>query len=195
MKSNGQTESKKDPILDVACEDPETFFNDSYIDNKYTYDEYNTSPIELDLRKFKEAYLAMDPDCMWTLKTGCKVETVIYEFAKKLHKESYLHSFIINDADVETISLFSPDEWKEIKTFEVTNGPKLDPCQKELLKKYTTNDIKKLRSLFFESFVPDNKEYNRDIHFCLEYINTAYHGILCLWEMNENPFDSLKLEG
>ncbi|CAJ0641056.1 55_t:CDS:2 [Entrophospora sp. SA101] len=192
MKSNGQTESKKDPILDVACEDPETFFNDSYIDNKYTYDEYNTSPIELDLRKFKEAYLAMDPDCMWTLKTGCKVETVIYEFAKKLHKESYLHSFIINDADVETISLFSPDEWKEIKTFEVTNGPKLDPCQKELLKKYTTNDIKKLRSLFFESFVPDNKEYNRDIHFCLEYINTAYHGILCLWEMNENPFDSLK---
>ncbi|RIB00643.1 hypothetical protein C2G38_1139351 [Gigaspora rosea] len=186
VKSSGQTDSEKYQVLD----DPETFFNEDYTD-----DEFNTSPIEADLKKFKEAYLTMDPDYMWTLKTGRKVETVIYEFAKSLHRESYLHSFIINDADVETKSLFSPEEWKEIKNLEVIDRPKLDPCHKELLRKYTVNDIKKLRSLLFELFIPDGKEYNRNIHFCLDYINNAYRGILRLWEMDENPFDSLKLEG
>ncbi|CAG8637790.1 16015_t:CDS:2, partial [Racocetra persica] len=186
VKSSGQTESEKYQVLD----DSETFFNEDYTD-----DEFNTSPIEADLKKFKETYLTMDPDYMWTLKTGRKVETVIYEFAKSLHRESYLHSFIINDADVETKSLFLPEEWKEIKNLEVIDRPKLDPCHKELLRKYTVNDIKKLRSLLFELFIPDGKEYNRNIHFCLDYINNAYRGILRLWEMDENPFDSLKLEG
>ena len=145
--------------------------------------------------KFQQAYLAMDPDRMWTLKTGTKVETVVYEFAKSLRRESYLHSFIINDADAETRSLFSPEEWKEIRTFKAKEKPKLDPCHKNLLKKYTTNDIRKLRSLLFESFTPDGKEYNRNDHFCLDSINNAYRGILRLWEMDNNPFDSSKLEG
>ncbi|KAF0434227.1 c2h2-type zinc finger transcription factor [Gigaspora margarita] len=147
------------------------------------------------LKKFEETYLAMDPHYMWTLTTGRKVEKVIYEFAKNLNRESYLHSFIINDADVETLSLFSLDEWKEIKNLKATDNPKLDPSFKRLLKKYTIQDIKKLRSLLFEPFTPDGEEYNRDIHFCLDYINNAYRGILRLWEMDENPFDSLKLEG
>ncbi|CAG8821354.1 22810_t:CDS:2, partial [Gigaspora margarita] len=160
IKSSGQTESEKYQVLD----DPETFFNENYTDN-----ESNTSPIEADLKKFNEAYLAMDPDYMWTLKTGRKVETVIYEFAKSLHRESYLHSFIMNDADVETKSLFSAKEWKEIKNLEVIDRPKLDLCHKELLRKYTVNDIKKLRSLLFKLFIPN--------------------------KIDENPFDSLKLEG
>ncbi|CAG8542635.1 13582_t:CDS:2, partial [Racocetra fulgida] len=151
VKSSGQTESEKYQVLD----DPETFFNEDYTD-----DEFNTSPIEADLKKFKETYLTMDPDYMWTLKTGRKVETVIYEFAKSLHRESYLHSFIINDADVETKSLFSPEEWKEIKNLEVIDRPKLDPCHKELLRKYTVNDIKKLRSLLFELFIPDDPAFD-----------------------------------
>ncbi|CAG8676634.1 14779_t:CDS:2, partial [Cetraspora pellucida] len=186
VKSSDQTESEKYQIL----YDPETFFNEDY-----TVDESNTSPIEADLKKFKEAYLTMDADYMWTLRTGRKVETVIYEFAKSLHRDSYLHSFIINDADIETKSLFSSEEWKEIKNLEVIDKPKLDPCYKELLRKYTVNDIKKLRSLLFESFIPDSKEYNRSIHLCLDYINNAFRGILRLWEMDENLFDSLKLEG
>ncbi|CAG8571588.1 1427_t:CDS:2 [Paraglomus occultum] len=166
-----------------------------YVDEKTTNDKSNTSPIEADLVKFQQAYLAMDPDRMWTLKTGTKVETVVYEFAKDLRRESYLHSFIINDADAETRSLFSPEEWKEIRTFKAKEKPKLDPCHKNLLKKYTTNDIRKLRSLLFESFTPDGKEYNRNDHFCLDYINNAYRGILRLWEMDNNPFDSSKSEG
>ncbi|RIB16188.1 hypothetical protein C2G38_2247178 [Gigaspora rosea] len=84
-----------------------------------------------------------------TLKTGRKVEIVIYEFAKSLHRESYLHSFIINDADVETKSLFSSEEWKEITDLEVIDRPKLDLCHKELLIKYTVNDIKKIKITSF----------------------------------------------
>lgn len=136
----------------------------------------------------------MDPNHMWTLKSGRKVENVIYDFAKNLNRESYLHSFIINDADVDARELFTTEEWKEIRT-ELGERPKLDPLQKELLIKYTTNDIKKLRSLLSEPFIPDNKEYDRNIHFCLDYINSGYRGILRLWEMDEDPFDSLKLEG
>ena len=76
--------------------------------------------------------------------------------------------------DVETKSLFSPEEWNEI--FEIKNRPKLDPCHVELLKKYTVNDVKKLRSLLLESFLPNGEEYNRDIHFDLDFINNAYRG-------------------
>lgn len=137
----------------------------------------------------------MDPNCMWTLESGRKVEMVIYEFAKSLREESYLHSFIINDADVDTKSLFSREEWEEIKNFEVIDRPKLDPCHKELLKKYTVDDMKKLRSLLFESFTPDGKEYDRNVHFDLDYINSVYRGILYIWEMDEDPFDVSKLEG
>jgi len=148
---------------------------------------------QIDLAKFEEAFLAMDPEIMWTLKSGRKVEKVVYEFAKSQRGESYLHSFIINDMDVETKSLFSPDEWKEI--FEIIDRPKLDPCNAKLLKKYTVNDVKELRSLLQESFLPNGEEYNKDIHFDLDFINHAYRGILRLWEMPENPFDGLKLEG
>ena len=65
---------------------------------------------------------------MWTLESGRKVEIVIYEFAKSLREESYLHSFIINDS---TKSLFSREEWEEIKNFKVIDRPKLDPCHRD----------------------------------------------------------------
>ena len=52
---------------------------------------------------------------MWTLESsGRVVEKVIYEYARKLTHETYLHSFIVNDIDVATESLFSKEEWKEI---------------------------------------------------------------------------------
>lgn len=46
--------------------------------------------------------LNMDLHHMWILKSGRKVEQVIYEFSRNLHHESYLHSFIINYADATT---------------------------------------------------------------------------------------------
>lgn len=54
------------------------------------------------------------------------MEEVIYEFARNLPGESFLHSFIINDADADTKSLFSDVEWKEITSSEVKENPKLE---------------------------------------------------------------------
>ncbi|PKY38034.1 hypothetical protein RhiirA4_450966 [Rhizophagus irregularis] len=59
-------------------------------------------------------------------ESGRKVEEVIYEFARNLPGESCLHSFIINDADADTKSLFSDVEWKEITSSEVKENPKLE---------------------------------------------------------------------
>ncbi|CAG8759610.1 10046_t:CDS:2 [Cetraspora pellucida] len=199
-KSSGKALRKRKNV----CYTEETETDSDYSDysgyewkpNKKSYHiEKSVNQTEFDIEKFEELYLAMDPNYMWTLESGRKVETVIYEFAKSLREESYLHSFIINDADVDTKSLFSRDEWEEIKNFEVIDRPKLDPCHKELLKKYTVDNMKKLRSLLFESFTPDGKEYDRDVHFDLDYINSAYRGILYIWEMDEDPFDASKLEG
>ncbi|CAJ0746593.1 6608_t:CDS:2, partial [Entrophospora sp. SA101] len=210
MKSSGQTESENNPIPDVECGDIETFLNDDYtddqsIDNEYTDDEFtedeftddklNMASVEKSLKKFKEAYLLMDPNYMWTLKTGRKVEKVIYDFAKNLNRESYLHSFIINDADVDTKNLFTPDEWKEIKNLELVERPKLDPCHKELLIKYTVMILKNC----------DHFSLN---HLYLMVKNTieAFISVLILLTMDimefcvygkwmKICFDSLKLEG
>ncbi|PKY44183.1 hypothetical protein RhiirA4_541655 [Rhizophagus irregularis] len=73
-------------------------------------------------------------------KSGRKVEQVIYEFSRNLHHESYLHSFIINDADATT----SNEEWEEITSSEIKPKPKLERSQLELLKKYTFDNIKDL---------------------------------------------------
>nr|CAG8600785.1 674_t:CDS:1 [Entrophospora candida] len=133
---------------------------------------------------------------MWTLKSsGRVVEKVIYEYARTLTHESYLHSFIINDVDMATRSLFSGEEWKEITTSEIKDKPKLEHENVELLKKYTVNNIQELRKALFKPFVPDGDEYNRNIHFDLDFINYAYRGMLFLWEKEEDPFDPLKLEG
>ena len=76
---------------------------------------------------FDIAYHKLDPAKMWTLESsGRVVEKVIYEYARKLTHESYLHSFIVNDIDVATRSLFSKEEWKEITTSEVKDKPKLE---------------------------------------------------------------------
>ena len=68
----------------------------------------------------------MDPEQMWKLKSGRKVEGIIYQHAKKLHKESHLHSFIINDTDKNAKAIFSKEEWKEIFTTDVQKKPEVE---------------------------------------------------------------------
>lgn len=99
---------------------------------------------ELDLAKFEEAYMELDQNRMWTLKSGRKVEEVIYKFVRNLNGESCLHSFIVSDANLVAKSLFSDDEWKEIFASEVRSFPKLDHFCIELMKKYTIDDINNL---------------------------------------------------
>lgn len=71
------------------------------------------------------------------------MEQVIYEFSRNSHHESYLHSFIINDADATTKKLFSNEEW-EITSSEIKPKPKLERSQLELLKKYTLDNTEDL---------------------------------------------------
>ncbi|CAI2176655.1 19228_t:CDS:2, partial [Funneliformis geosporum] len=159
-------------------------------DDNEIEDAQECNPTDFDI-----AYHKLDPAKMWTLESsGRVVEKVIYEYARKLTHESYLHSFIVNDIDVATELLFSKEEWKEITTSEVKAKPKLEPSHVELLKKYTTDNIKKLRKALSEPLVPDGGEFDRNLHFDLDFINFAYRGMLFLWEKDVDPFDSTKLE-
>ena len=65
----------------------------------------------------------------------------------------------------------------------------------ELLKTYTVDNIERLREVLSEPFTPDKRNYDRKLHFDLDYINNAYRGILRLWEMEENPIIDSLLEG
>nr|CAG8668960.1 7504_t:CDS:2 [Entrophospora candida] len=160
-------------------------------------DDYDNDKITDEQKAyFNSVYRSLNTTKMWTLKSsGRIVEKVIYEYARTLTYESYLHSFIINDVDAATISLFSEEEWKEITTSEIKDKPKLEHFHVELLKKYTVDNVKELRKALFEPFVSGEDEYNKNIHFDLDFINYAYRGMLFLWEKEEDPFDPLKLEG
>ncbi|CAG8838496.1 44162_t:CDS:2, partial [Gigaspora margarita] len=124
----------------------------------------------LDFTELDESYLAMNPEKMWKLKTGRKVEDIIYQHAKTLHKESCLHSFIINDVDKDAKVIFSDEEWEEIFSTNVQKKPK--------------------------PFIQNEEEFNRELHYDLDYINYAYRGMLFLWEAENNfTSDQSKLEG
>ncbi|CAG8698903.1 15023_t:CDS:2, partial [Racocetra persica] len=141
-----------------------------------------------DQTHFEIIYNSLDPNKIWTLKSsGRVVEEVIYDYARNLTHESYLHSFIINDIDAETKSLFFEEEWQEIFNVEVNDKPKLKSSIKDLLKNCSVDDPKKLRKILYESFLSDD--------FDLEFINYAYQGMMFLWNKDENPFDHSKLEG
>lgn len=74
-------------------------------------EELDDSEIEdlcnrLNFTELNESYLAIDSEQMWKLKSGRKVERIIYQHTKKLHKESYLHFFIINDTNKNAKTIF-----------------------------------------------------------------------------------------
>src|SRR5581483_9623992 len=109
------------------------------------------------LSSFDIAYHNLDSSKMWTLEcSGRIVEKVIYEYAKNLLHESYLHSFIINDVDKKTKSLFQDEEWKEIFSTNSKDIPKIDESVIDLMKKYSVTDLSLFRKNIFESFLPTN---------------------------------------
>ncbi|RGB21888.1 hypothetical protein C1646_94310, partial [Rhizophagus diaphanus] len=61
--------------------------------------------------------------------------------------------------------------------------------------KYTVKSVKELRKIIYEPFILDGNEYNKDLHYDLDFINYAYRSMLFLWDREENPFDYSKLEG
>ncbi|CAG8715188.1 7630_t:CDS:2, partial [Funneliformis mosseae] len=188
MKSSGKT-----PTIDVVYDGYETSTSD--YTSADTEEKSTNEMLLIDLAKFEEAYSKLDPNCMWVLESGRKVKEVIYEFARNLPRESCLHSFIINDADADVKGLFSDVEWKEITGSEVKENLKIGLSLRDLMIKYTVKSIKELRKIIYEPFILDGSEYDKNLHHDLDFINYAYWSMLFLWDREENPFDSSKLEG
>src|ERR1044071_358045 len=120
---------------------------------------------------FDNIFHNLDPENMWTLKSGRVVEKVIYEYARNLKYESYMHSFIISDIDEKAKSLFRNEEWEEIFSSNCKKMPKIDKSIIELLKKYSVTDIPSFRKTIFESFLPTDALYFSREHLDLNYVN------------------------
>jgi len=146
-----------------------------------------------DLANFDLTYRNLDPEKMWTLKSGRVVEKVIYEYARELKYESYLHSFIISDIDKEAMSLFRKEEWEEIFSSACKIIPKIDKSIIDLMIKYSTTEISLFRDIIFEPFLVAS--YSKQ-YFDLNYVNLAYRAMHVLWEKEHDfSLDQLRLEG
>ncbi|CAG8684449.1 13108_t:CDS:10, partial [Funneliformis caledonium] len=124
---------------------------------------------------FDRIFCDLNPEKMWTLKSGRIVKKIIYEYAKTLKYESYLHSFIISNIDEKVKSLFQNKEWKEIFSSNCKKMTKIDKSVIELLKKYSVTDLPSFRKIIFESFLPTDALYFNRKHFDLNYVNLVYH--------------------
>ncbi|CAG8719857.1 3447_t:CDS:2, partial [Funneliformis mosseae] len=145
---------------------------------------------------FDRIFRHLNPEKMWTLKSGRIVEKIIYEYARTLKYESCLHSFIISDIDEKAKSYFRNEEWEEIFSSNCKKMPKIDKSVIELLKKYSVTDLPSFRKIIFESFLPTDALYFNREHFDLNYVNLVYCAIHTLWEDDDDfTLDSSKLEG
>ncbi|CAG8661561.1 7912_t:CDS:2, partial [Funneliformis mosseae] len=129
-----------------------------------------TAESDYDLSNFERAYQSLDPQKTWTLNSsGRVVEKVIYDHARKFKHDSYLHSFIINDADQEAKKLFNNDEWNEIFSTNLKQVPNIDKNITDFLK---------------------NTQYTNYLPF-----KKLYLSMYSLWEGESNFNSSSKLEG
>ncbi len=146
-----------------------------------------------DLANFDLTYHNLDPEKMWTLKSGRVVEKVIYKYARGLGYESYLHSFIISDSDKIARSLFQNEEWEEIFSTNYKEIPKIDKSIVDLMIKYSTTDLSLFRNIIFEPFL--DTSYSKQ-YFDLNYVNFAYRAMHILWEKEHDfTLDQSRLEG
>ncbi len=129
---------------------------------------------------------------MWTLKSsGRVIEKVIYDHAWKFKYDSYLYSFIINDADEEAKKLFNNDEWNEIFSSNFKQVPKINKTIINLLKKYTVDNLSILQKVIFKPFFPNNISYLTD----LDYVNFTYRFMHSLWKGEDDFTSAPRLEG
>ncbi|CAB4374754.1 unnamed protein product [Rhizophagus irregularis] len=88
---------------------------------------------------FNHIFCNLNPEKMWTLKSGRIIEKIIYEYARTLKYEFCLHSFIISNIDKKAKSLFRNEEWEEIFFSNCKKMTKIDKLVIELLKKIFSN--------------------------------------------------------
>ncbi|RHZ88089.1 hypothetical protein Glove_26g248 [Diversispora epigaea] len=85
-----------------STSDKEDIYVEETVDDEIEKEEDDKSEGEdetesnlIDPTNFNINYHNLNPQKMWTLKSGRVVEKVIYEYTRKLTHESYLHLFII----------------------------------------------------------------------------------------------------
>ncbi|CAG8568562.1 10438_t:CDS:10 [Funneliformis mosseae] len=113
------------------------------VDEESDYSETEDSCEMLDFTEFDESYIAMDPEKI------------------KLHKESCLHSFILNNTDKNAKTIFLKEEWKEIFSTDVQKKLEIEAPLLELIKKYTLDNVNDLRKSLlqpFDSFTSDQSK-------------------------------------
>ncbi|CAG8762403.1 10456_t:CDS:2 [Cetraspora pellucida] len=192
---NEETDSEINSIDEISPDSCTNVSSETSLSQQSHTDTTKVNSSLTSTKEFEEAYTKLDPNCMWTLKSGRKVEEVIYQFARNLPGETCLHSFIINDAHADVKSLFSDVEWEEITVLEVKKNPNLERSLRELMIKYTVRSVKELRKIIYDPFISDGNEFDKSLHHDFDFINYAYRSMLFLWDREENPFDSSKLEG
>ncbi|CAG8619820.1 3409_t:CDS:1, partial [Acaulospora colombiana] len=77
----------------------------------------------------------MSEDQNWILKSGKCVEDTIFRHSRILPTETYLHSWIIDIRDEDTESLFTVEEWDEIKN-EDLKFPEVDEAFTESMMRF-----------------------------------------------------------
>ncbi|CAG8668622.1 23488_t:CDS:2 [Cetraspora pellucida] len=191
--SYAESSTDTDTSFDSNCEESRSVKRQS---NRFDIKESTTYNYEVesdyDFSNFELAYRALDPSKMWVLNSsGRVVEKVIYDHARELEYDSYLHSFIINDADMEAKKLFNKNEWNEIFSSNPKQVPKIDEKIVNLLKKYNVDNLPTLQKVIFEPLFSDNAPYSTD----LDYINLAYRSMYSLWRGEDDFTSASKLEG
>ncbi|KAF9953643.1 hypothetical protein BGZ65_004541 [Modicella reniformis] len=78
-----------------------------------------TTSTEPDLNSRKERFAAMDKSQFWKLKSGRTVEEVLYNASLKREADFKMRSYTIDFACERTKTLFTNDEWEEMKELDV----------------------------------------------------------------------------
>ncbi|CAG8612785.1 11325_t:CDS:2, partial [Paraglomus occultum] len=69
---------------------------------------------------------------------------IMFAYGMKLKEESLVHSWILDLSDARVQGLFTKEEWKEIRTYNV---PKMPKFPKELAKHMVSYEIDDVEAL------------------------------------------------
>ncbi|RGB25445.1 hypothetical protein C1646_459379 [Rhizophagus diaphanus] len=119
----------------------------------------------------------------WVLSSKKCVEDILFEHCERLPVESLLHSWVIDLDDQETESLFTTEEWNEIKR-AVKKLPEVDSSFAGSMMRFadvkTTSDLR--RVLKTTSYLNEDEPYDRSKHYDSEWAEIVMRKFLTYYE-------------
>ncbi|KAG9290443.1 hypothetical protein G9A89_007174 [Geosiphon pyriformis] len=158
--------------------------------------ENDNTDVEEILHQFSITYKSLEAEKKWTLKSGRKVEDIIYKYGSKLKDEDLVHSFVINVDDQKIRHLFSKDEWKEIMIIntESKGAPKIEENLLKFLLRYRKTTFRELRKVIRESSSLENCNFDTDKWFDYVWMNNCVSNLSTLYAVKPNVFQTSHLE-